>query len=126
MMGVEITYVPAGKYTTAGVRVLEVQSLPHRPPDRMALLIAAVSSVTPSPLRISYQQLWLRFIRGQVISYPLRQSPLRCGKPCSRWEQTVQLLDGQCFHTNNWTLAFPQRAQPWSQTWPGRDMPQQA
>lgn len=45
-----IRYVPAGKYTVAGVVVDEAQ-LPgaHLFPSLMARLMAAVSSVTPSP-----------------------------------------------------------------------------
>jgi hypothetical protein len=43
-------YVPAGKYTSAGVVVLDAQPRPQRPPACRALLIAAVSSVTPSPI----------------------------------------------------------------------------
>lgn len=43
--------MPAGKYTTAGVVVEDWQAPgAQRPPLLMALLIAAVSSVTPSPL----------------------------------------------------------------------------
>jgi hypothetical protein len=45
----EIRYVPAGRYTTAGVVVEEEQPAPQRPPAEMAALMAAVSSVTPSP-----------------------------------------------------------------------------
>ena len=43
-------YVPAGKYTMAGVVVVDEQ-LPgaQRPPADIADWIAAVSSVTPSP-----------------------------------------------------------------------------
>jgi hypothetical protein len=42
--------VPDGKYTIAGVIDEEVQPGPQRPPLLIALLIAAVSSVTPSPM----------------------------------------------------------------------------
>lgn len=51
MIGEEIIYVPAGKYTIAGV-VDEVSPLagPNRPPSLIAALIAAVSSVDPSPI----------------------------------------------------------------------------
>ena len=45
----EIIYVPAGKYTTAGVIVEDAQEPgAHRFPSLMAFWIAAVSSVTPS------------------------------------------------------------------------------
>jgi len=52
MIGEEIRYVPAGKYTIAGV-VVEVcrPAGPNLPPALMAELIAAVSSVTPSPIQ---------------------------------------------------------------------------
>jgi hypothetical protein len=52
----DIRYVPAGKYITAGVVVLDVQPLPQRPPASIALLIAAVSSVTPFPKPIESNQ----------------------------------------------------------------------
>jgi hypothetical protein len=43
----------SNKLTTAGVTVLELQpDGPHRFPSMIALLIAAVSSVTPSPLAL--------------------------------------------------------------------------
>jgi hypothetical protein len=48
----EIRYVPAGKYTTAGDVVLDSQPgapSTQREPLEIAELIAAVSSVTPSP-----------------------------------------------------------------------------
>ena len=51
-MEVEIRYVPAGKYTTAGEVVLDSQPgapSTQREPLAIAELIAAVSSVTPSP-----------------------------------------------------------------------------
>ena len=41
--------MPDGKYTKAGVMVDESQPRPQRLPVEMALLIAAVSSVVPSP-----------------------------------------------------------------------------
>ena len=42
-------YVPAGKYTIAGVVVEEAQEPgAQRPPEEMADWMAAVSSVTPS------------------------------------------------------------------------------
>ena len=44
--------MPGGKYTTAGVIVLEAQGPgPQRLPEEIAALIEAVSSVTPSPVR---------------------------------------------------------------------------
>lgn len=42
-------YVPEGKYTTAGTTVLVPHSGPHLWPSEMARLMAAVSSVLPSP-----------------------------------------------------------------------------
>jgi hypothetical protein len=42
-------YVPEGKKTTAGVVVLDAHPSPQRPPAMIAELMAAVSSVTPSP-----------------------------------------------------------------------------
>lgn len=48
----EIKYVPAGKYTTAGDVLLDWQPFAlgtQREPLAIAALIAAVSSVTPSP-----------------------------------------------------------------------------
>ena len=50
MMEVEIKYVPDGKYTIAGVVVdVSPPAGPKRPPELIARLMAAVSSVTPSP-----------------------------------------------------------------------------
>ena len=50
MMDELTIYVPAGKYTMAGVVVVDWQDPgAHRPPDDIAAWIAAVSSVTPSP-----------------------------------------------------------------------------
>lgn len=42
-------YVPGGKYTTAYSVELLPHSRPHRLPSVMAALMAAVSSVEPSP-----------------------------------------------------------------------------
>jgi hypothetical protein len=56
-MEVEIKYVPAGKYTTAGEVVLDSQPgapSTQREPLEIAALMAAVSSVTPSPKRRVY------------------------------------------------------------------------
>ena len=50
MIGALTRYVPGGKYTIAGVTVLESQPRPQRLPSVIALLIAAVSSVVPSPV----------------------------------------------------------------------------
>jgi hypothetical protein len=52
--------------------VLEPHSAPQRPPSEIALLIAAVSSVTPSPCGQSVE-----LIHGLelVHSYLLRRSP---------------------------------------------------
>ena len=50
MIDEETTYVPFGKYTRAGVVVVEAQEPgAHRLPALMAALSAAVSSVIPSP-----------------------------------------------------------------------------
>src|SRR5271163_1653927 len=61
MMAEETLYVPAGKYTIAGVVVLEGQ-LPgaHLPPSLMAKLMALVSSVIPSPFALYGASLTLR------------------------------------------------------------------
>jgi hypothetical protein len=45
-----IMYVPGGTYTIAGWMVEEWQLSPQRYPSEMARLIAAVSSVMPSPV----------------------------------------------------------------------------
>jgi hypothetical protein len=43
-------YVPEGKYNVAGDSVLLPQFAPHLPPSVIAAWMAAVSSVTPSPM----------------------------------------------------------------------------
>jgi hypothetical protein len=55
-------YVPAGKYTMAGVVVVDPQDPgAQRLPAVMAALIAAVSSVTPSPFApksLTFRKTW--------------------------------------------------------------------
>jgi hypothetical protein len=53
--------VPGGKYTMAGVVVDESQPCPQRDPAVIAALIAAVSSVDPSPAApksLTFRKIW--------------------------------------------------------------------
>ena len=52
MIGLLTRYVPEGKYTVAGYLVLLGHLALQRPLSEIAKLIAAVSSVTPSPLAL--------------------------------------------------------------------------
>ena len=63
----------------AGVVVEESQPSPHRPPVLIALLIAAVSSVTPSPFG---KLAWI--VEEVSLAYRQRRSLSHCGRQCSQ------------------------------------------
>lgn len=71
MIGFAMTYVPLGKYTMAGVVVEDSHTHgAQRLPSVIAALMAAESSVTPSPVCM--------LARGDstsVATYLLRRSP---------------------------------------------------
>jgi hypothetical protein len=79
----EIRYVPAGRYTTAGVVVEEEQPAPQRLPAEMAALMAAVSSVTPSPetwlkLGLSHMVIDTRTLCAVALDVPKDLVAIRC------------------------------------------------
>ena len=103
--------MPGGKYTIAGVVVLESQPSPQRLPAVIAALIATVSSVVPAHFGVSIIRKRLKRKRGGrsggggALESALTISS--CAKVLDITENLVRRVVAECYGTLTFDVRYP-------------------